>query len=406
MNFYLFFILTNFFIGDAFLYNNVKYKEKIRMSTNDDKQICKMVTNDDKHIFFKFGTNPRLEYPNENGQLTLYPIGFKKDFVKQPKRITLRDNNYVVWRDTSSFYALKDCCSHQGSSFIQGETCKNTISCPYHGYIFDGTNGNLVNIPKLPHVVSHTQNIFFYKVVEKADMVYLNTIPLTNEDDKNLIDESKIFVESEYFNKNQRAVYLSEDFEHNAKFVSVNSLDICHIGFVHTFGNRKNPNPICNSKIEKIDDYDFHYKITYNYIAGENSLVSKIYNFNNIKVENEYLLPHTTVARVCFGDYNSTIITYALPISKFKTKLFVKAYRNYWSYSNNNNFNSLINFFDDKVTKNTMYTTLKQDKNIVDHIDKKNYNDMHGKFSIVYDIFSNHYKLNYKKYYEEGYNSL
>lgn len=404
MNFYLLFILSNLFSGDAFFYNyKLSYKQICRKDKN--KQIYKMDNDndEDKVNLYKYGNNPRLEYPNDNGQLTWYPIGFKKDFGKQPKRVTIRDNNYVVWRDSSSFYALKDCCSHQGSSFIQGETCKNTISCPYHGYVFDGNNGNLVDIPKLPHVVSHSQNIFFYKVVEKADIIYLNTIPLINEDDKKLIDESKIFVESEYFNKEQRAVYLSEDFEHNAKFVSVNSLDICHIGFVHTFGNRKNPNPLYNSKIEKIDDYDFHYKITYNYIAGEKSLVNKIYNFNKIKVENEYLLPHTTVARVCFGDYNSTIITYALPISKFKTKLFVKAYRNYWAYSDNYNLNSIINFFGDKVTKNTMYTTLKQDKLIIDHIDKKNYNDMHGKFSIIYDMFSNHYKLNYKRYYEEGY---
>jgi len=26
---------------------------------------------------------------------------------------------------------------------------------------------------------------------------------------------------------------------------------------------------------------------------------------------------------------------------------------------------------------------------------------MHGKFSIVYDMFSNHYKNNYKVFYEE-----
>jgi phenylpropionate dioxygenase-like ring-hydroxylating dioxygenase large terminal subunit len=403
MNFNLLFILSNLFISGAFLNNNIK---QICRIVSNNKQTYKMSSVEDKNIFYKFGTNPRLEYPNNYGQLTWYPIGFKKDFGKQPKRITIRDNDYIVWRDINSFYALKDCCSHQGSSFAQGEICKNTISCPYHGYIFDGSNGNLVNIPKLPHVASHTQNIFFYKIVEKADIVYLNTIPLTNEDDKNLIDESKIFVEPEYYNEDQRAVYLTEDFEHNAKFVSVNSLDICHIGFVHTFGNKKNPNPLSNSKIEKIDDYDFHYKITYNYIAGENSLVNRIYNFNSIKVENEYLLPHTTVARVCFGDFNSTIITYALPISKFKTKLFVKAYRNYWSYSDNSNLNFIINLLGDKVTKNTMYTTLKQDKLIVDNIDKKNYNDMHGKFSIIYDMFSNHYKLNYKKHYEEGCKSL
>ena len=384
MNFYLVFLLGNLFLCDALI----------------------MLDNNLPKILYKFGNNPRLEYPNDKGQLTWYPIGFKNNFGKSPKRITIRDNNYIVWRDSSSFYALKDCCSHQGSSFMQGNTCKNTISCPYHGYIFDGNDGKLVGIPELPHVCSHTQNILFHKVVEKANMIYLNTIPLTNENEKELIDESTIFIEPEYYNKEHRAVYLSEDFEHNAKFVSVNSLDICHIGFVHSFGNRKKPNPLYNSKIEKIEDNDYHYKITYDYIAGENSLVNKVYNFNKIKVENEYILPHTTVARVCFGNFNSTILTYALPISKFKTRLFVKAYRNYWSYNDNNGLNTIINFLGDKITKNTMYTTLKQDKLIVDNIDKNNYHDMHGKFSIIYDMLSNHYKLNYKKHYEEDYNSL
>ena len=61
-----------------------------------------------------------------------------------------------------------------------------------------------------------------------------------------------------------------------------------------------------------------------------------------------------------------------------------------------------INMAGDKITENTMYKTLKEDKAIVDNIDKTNYQDMHGKFSIVYDLFSNHYKSNYKKFYEDG----
>ena len=163
-----------------------------------------------------------------------------------------------------------------------------------------------------------------------------------------------------------------------------------------------------------MEDNNYHYKISYEYIAGENSIVNKIYNFKNIIVENEYILPHTTVARIKFGNFTSTIITHALPISKFKTKLFVKAYRSYWSYdlSNTKNKNifyplyNLINYFGDKVTKNTMYKTLKQDKAIVDNIDKTNYQDMHGKFSIIYDMFSNHYKLNYKRFYEESFHTI
>jgi hypothetical protein len=50
-----------------------------------------------------------------------------------------------------------------------------------------------------------------------------------------------------------------------------------------------------------------------------------------------------------------------------------------------------------------MYNTLKQDKAIVDNIDKSSYEAMNGKFSIVYDMFSNHYKNNYKMFYEPSF---
>jgi phenylpropionate dioxygenase-like ring-hydroxylating dioxygenase large terminal subunit len=394
----------------CFLQNNKFNIKRVQYKLHDtlkNEVVEHKVINETKREFYYFGEFPRLDHPNENGQLTWYPIGFNSDFSKNPKQVTIRDKNYVVWKDNNMYYGMRDVCSHQGSSFMLGTVCKNTISCPYHGYIFDGSNGELVQIPKLPHVESQSHNIDCFKVVEKGDMVYLNTVPFHSEEMKSQIDENCIFVEPEFYDKNQRVVFLSEDFEHYAKFVSVNSLDICHIGFVHTFGNRKSPNPLHNSKIQKVDDQEYHYKIVYEYVAGENSLVNKIYNFDNITVENEYVLPHTTVARVKFGTMSSTIITHALPISKFKTKLFVKAYRNYWSYYHEKNtiyplhlFESIANYIGDKFTYNTMFTTLKQDKAIVDNIDKTTYEGMHGKFSIVYDMFSNHYKNNYKMFYE------
>ena len=398
------------YTSNSFVIKNIyKYGEKIFSLKKESFELKKI--NENKNVtYYHYNIFPRLEYPNDKGYFTWYPIGFSKDFGIKPKQVTIRDTNYVVWKDKLVYYGIRDCCSHQGSSFLLGETCKNTISCPYHGYIFDGSNGELVKIPKLPHIESHSHNIDCFKVVEKGDIVYFNTIPIRNDEMKLEIDENKIFVEPEYYDKNQRVVYLDEDFEHYAKFVSVNSLDICHIGFVHTFGNKNSPNPLHNSKIVKLDDNEEHYKISYEYVAGEKSLVNKIYNYDNITVENEYVLPHSTVARVIFGNLSSTIITHALPISKFKTKLFVKAYRNYLSYDLKNNKNQilllplmhLINLIGDKITKSTMYETLKQDKAIVDYIDKKDYESMHGKFSIVYDMFSNHYKNNYKKYYEDG----
>ena len=354
--------------------------------------------------YYKFGYFPRLEGPNINGVLTWYPIGFPNDFRSNKlTKITIRDKNYIIWKDSERFYGLKDACSHQGSSFQSGTIKKNCITCPYHGYTFN-SNGELKDIPELK-IVNNNNKIEAFKVIEKNGIVFLNTVPITDENE-NQIDDKLIWIEPEANDSNQKAVLLAENFEHNAKFVSVNSLDICHIGFVHTFGNRKNPNPVQNSQILKMNDSDYHYKIRYEYLSGANSIVSQIFNFNKIIVENEYILPHTTVARVIFGNYSSTIITMALPISKFKTRLFVKSYRNYW-YTNLDKINpfnylvyKILNKLGDMITYDTMFKTLKQDKVIVDNIDKIDYKTMHGFFSIKYDMMSNHYKHYYKKYYE------
>jgi phenylpropionate dioxygenase-like ring-hydroxylating dioxygenase large terminal subunit len=384
----------------SFTLNKINYKINTIIKMSD--------TND---VLFKFGSNPRLEAPNDAGELTWYPIGFPNEFKRsKPTPIIIRDINYIVWKDRDKYYSLRDACSHQGASFYNGCINKNTITCPYHGYTFNG-DGELTDIPKLQFIDSEMHNIHSFKVVEKNGLVFMNTIPIKNNESE-LLDLNKIWVEPEAFDTNQKPVYLTKNFEHNAKFVSVNSLDICHIGFVHTFGNNKNPNPINTTKVFNVNDSPFHYKIIYEYLAGPKSLVNKIYKYDKITVENEYILPHTTVARVIFGNFSSTIITQALPISKFKTKLFVKAYRNYWYFDINKTplflrpLNNLVNLFGDLLTENTMETTLSQDKAIVDYIDKIDYKTMHGKFSILYDMMSNHYKNKYKQFYENNKNSF
>jgi len=361
--------------------------------------------------YYHFDKLPTLEPPNDTGHLTWYPIGFAKDFSSNQRQITIRDVNYIVWKHNNTYYGMRDACSHQGSSFLKGRTYANKITCPYHGYIFNGKNGNLIKIPKMVHFPCEHYNINVFKVVEKGEIVYLNTIPL-NEENKQFIDENLIFVEPEFYNSDHKVILLDKTFEQYAKLVTVNSLDICHIGFVHTFGNKQKPNPLNLVNISKLSDTHNHYHALYKYIAGKQSLVRSMYNYSEINVENEYILPHTTVARVLFGNFSSTIITHALPVSVkpglWKTKLFVKAYRNYMYYDLNKcndlsyPFKYLINRLGDYITLDTMVSTLQQDKDIVDNIDKFDYESMHGKFSIYYDMLSDHYKQNYNSYYENG----
>ena len=399
----LYMSITHAFINEQFINRNMYH------------QLISLEKNKVSKPFYQFSSRPRFEGPNYKGQLTWYPIGFAKDFDETPQRITIRDVNYAVWKDGVDYYSVRDCCSHQGSSFLLGTTCKHMITCPYHGYIFDGDNGELVDIPMLPHMESNSHTIDAFKVVEKGSMVYLNTVPVVKDDPYGVEpDESQIFVEPEYTDPNHRSVSLYEDFDHYAKFVTVNSLDICHIGFVHTFGNPESPNPTTYSKIHKELDVDNHYKIIYEYLAGKKSIVSKVFKYESIQVENEYILPHSTVARVKFGPWSSTIITHALPISQFKTRLFVKAYRSYWTHdltdSKNRNIffpiMAVVNAVGDAMTKYTMENTLKEDKAIIDLLDKSSYESMHGKFSTLYDAFSNNYKTQYKSFYEAGPNEI
>lgn len=361
---------------------------------------------------FKVYPPRKLNEYNTNGILSWYPIGFDNNFKNnKPYQITICDINYIIWKDkTNKYYGLRDSCSHQGSSFKLGKTHTNIITCPYHGYIYSGINGSLINIPKMKHIHCENQIIDSFKIINKGNMIYLNTIPNLNVDD--ILNPDLIYIEPEFKDQSHKILYLERVFEHAAKLVTVNSLDISHIGFVHSFGNRQQPNPCNNFTIIPIlkENYNGtinHYKTQYEYISGKKSIVNRVYKFNKIIVENEYILPHSTVARVLFGNWSSTIITHSLPISKFKTRLFVKAYRNYLYYNLKNEkidfmypFKFLVNSIGDYITKVTMIETINQDKEIVDNIDKLTYESMHGRFSIINDMLSDHYKENYQKIYE------
>jgi phenylpropionate dioxygenase-like ring-hydroxylating dioxygenase large terminal subunit len=90
------------------------------------------------------------------------------------------------------------------------------------------------------------------------------------------------------------------------------------------------------------------------------------------------------VARVIFDKYISTVITFALPISETRSKLFVKTYRNFWN-----------NELGDIMTEKMMRTTMLQDKAVVENIDMRY---MEGKFNMKYDKLQNTYKTFYKRF--------
>ena len=312
--------------------------------------------------------------------LQWYVIGTPCDFsVDKPKKITVWNKNYVVWRNEAGQYVgLDDVCSHKGASLAGGHINNGSVVCPYHGYEFD-ENGQLEKVPGICFQPSPVQNLAKFDVVEKHGWVYLNTFSDLVTDKKSI--KETIFVEEEVL-RNDSAVFLDMDFNCYSRILSENSLDVMHIGFVHTFGNKKNPAPIeiHPPRLEA----PHHFKTSYMYEAGENSMARKIFNVKDLIIENEFILPHTTIARVIFGDLVSTVVTFALPISENKSKLFVKTYRNFWQ-----------NPLGDKISQDLMWQTMLQDKAIVENISPLLED---GKFNMRFDKLQNTYKMLYKKF--------
>lgn len=85
---------------------------------------------------------PRLGFRNY-----WYPAMRVRDLGARPRAVRLLGEEIVVFRDQGRIYALQDRCPHRGVRLSPG-ACQfpgsGTLSCPYHGWTFDGGDGRLV----------------------------------------------------------------------------------------------------------------------------------------------------------------------------------------------------------------------------------------------------------------------
>jgi len=368
------------------------------------KRACKMTADD-------FTNFPSKQSDVENinefygkrcpANLSWYVVGESSSLrVNKPYKTTIWDHEYVFWKTQKNEYvAMDDRCSHRGASLSIGHVTKdNTISCPYHGYEFS-KNGTLVKVPGLDFKNTPCQNVKSYKIVEKNGWVYINIIPNNSTQPsaiENNTNEEDIFDEPEASDPRYSVIYIKSDFKSYARVVTENSLDIMHIGFVHTFGNRESPSPVKETPPHQVEGNPYHFRTKYDYISGKDSLVKRVFYFPNLSIENEFILPHTTVARVIFGDFVSTVITFATPLNYTHSRLFVKTYRNFWGEYENFPYplSKIIKYIGNFITEDMMRKTVNQDKCVIENIPMK-YID--GKFNMKYDKLQNVYRTMYKK---------
>ena len=302
----------------------------------------------------------------------------------QPFKATVWGKDYVLWKtDKNTYNALEDVCSHKGAALSIGHITNNRIVCPYHGYEFNH-QGNLTLVPGICFRPSPIQNIPRFAVVEKHGWIYLNTRELPQFVTKEHINTlaRNIFVEPEATDPQMTPILLEQTFMTHPRIVSENSLDIMHIAFVHTFGNRAKPAPTYENPPKEVSPH--HWRTSYVYESGKDSMVSRFFKMKRIDIDNEFALPHTTIARIKFGaGLVNTVVTAACPVNERETRLFVKTYRNFFRES----------FYNDWF-KSMMSDTLNQDKAVIESIQNEN---MDGRFNMKYDKLQNTYRSLYKK---------
>jgi hypothetical protein len=128
--------------------------------------------------------------------------------------------------------------------------------------------------------------------------------------------------------------------QQDSDLVTENVLDMLHISYVHSFGNRATPLP-SNIHFTRLDAYSG--RTFFEYVAGDTSISRVLGSADRVVVENEYYLPSTTVTRVVAGDLVKTVMTRALRVSNRETVLFWTVYRNFW------NSNAIEDFLGDKL---------------------------------------------------------
>ena len=324
-----------------------------------------------------------------------YVVGEAESFeVNKPKKVLIKNKPITIWKDNkNNFAGISDVCSHRGASISSGriDTKTNCVVCPYHTFKFN-KKGRLAATPGQETIRKRENfnlktDLPHYKVVLLNDWVYVYNKPLYEISSFDSPSSTSIWVEPEALDPSFKSVQLSKTFNIDARTVSENSLDILHISEVHTFGNKKRPLPL-KDKMERLGEG--HIKVSYEYYSGEQSIASRIFNVDKLIVENEYVLPHYTVARVKFGDYVNTIVTSALPMEDNKTQLFVKAYRNNWVFNI-----PFVDYFFDKFSEYMMEKTLMEDKGVIETIYPE-YKD--GNFITKYDELVRYYREDYEAF--------
>lgn len=71
----------------------------------------------------------------------------------QHYNVTLQGHPIAVFHHKGQFYALEDCCTHQGLPLSDGPIDNDEITCPFHGAKFSIITGEVTAPPAFENLI-------------------------------------------------------------------------------------------------------------------------------------------------------------------------------------------------------------------------------------------------------------
>uniref|UniRef100_A0A6C0CRN2 Rieske domain-containing protein n=1 Tax=viral metagenome TaxID=1070528 RepID=A0A6C0CRN2_9ZZZZ len=166
-----------------------------------------------------------------------YPLAFEKDLTLKPKVVTLKKQDFVLWKSYKDIVCMPDRCPHRHAKLSAGRIIDgNHIECPYHGWQFNA-KGTCLKIPQLTNdKILKMCSIKAFDTKVWDGIVWASPMEATFPyPKKEYLNDDKYFV-TDYYLDAPYSYYLQIE----------NLLDPAHLHFVHDGfqGNRKKASPI------------------------------------------------------------------------------------------------------------------------------------------------------------------
>jgi nitrite reductase/ring-hydroxylating ferredoxin subunit len=276
-----------------------------------------------------------------------YPIITERELGGKPKGVRLLGNDIVLFRDGETIRAMDDRCPHRGVKLSLGQ-CRfpGTVSCPYHGWTFDGKTGALVAAlmdgPDAPIVGKVTQRTYPAQAHAGLIWIWPGTMAPSNLVDDIppwIADQATFFNISMYtdYKCNWRSLVDNWPQDHHAQYVHRNSPELIfqpQLPYALTL----DPRPLDGNKgiaIRKSGGMNaaeypglgrFPGKEWWRFMrpSGRGNVSgfahSKAHKVYGIKNQSELWLPGLTLVGRMSGEYS--LIQWAVPVDGTTTRCF------------------------------------------------------------------------------------